>query len=303
MAVADGEIKVVERPYFTYSASSEIFLETTDTAITIARTRLINLLRDSLDYKPTVYIRDNLEDFRKLIGSAFPDWGAAVALPYREMVAVKSPAHFRLGKSLNMLIRHEYGHLALHHRLFHVDPPRWLDEGVAMYISAEWGWSDNFDMSKAVVFNSLVPLKDIEKLNLFPEGRARTAYTESYLAVKYLVDVYEIESFNILLDSLRARRSADEAIYAAIGATCDEFEKEFFEHLKTRYNFMTLFGDLSLLWLFLALVVLVGAYLKFRKKQKYYDKWDREEELHSTDFDYGDPDNPEKIDDEDKPWL
>jgi len=292
-----------EQPHFYYNASSELYIEPIDSAIASARSDLMKILRDSLSYKPTIYIRDNLDDFRKLIGSAFPDWGAAAALPYRKMIALKSPAHFRLGKSLRMLVKHEYGHLALHDRLYLTEPPRWLDEGVAMYISAEWGWSENFTMSKAVVFNSLVPLRDIEMLNRFSEGKAQIAYAEAYLAVKYIIDVYEPVSFNILLDSLKARRSVDEAMLDAIGGNYDEFEKEFFDYLQKRYNIMTLFGDLTFLWLFLALVVLIGFFLKFRKKKQYYEKWEEEEKYQSTDFDYGDPDNPEQIDDEDKPWL
>jgi hypothetical protein len=34
----------------------------------------------------------------------------------------------------------------------------------------------------------------------------------------------------------------------------------------------------------------------------YYKKWEEDEKYQSTDFDYGDPDNPEQIDDEDEPW-
>jgi len=36
-------------------------------------------------------------------------------------------------------------------------------------------------------------------------------------------------------------------------------------------------------------------------EKEYYKKWEEEEKLHSTDFDYGDPDNPEQTDDE-EPW-
>jgi len=50
-------------------------------------------------------------------------------------------------------------------------------------------------------------------------------------------------------------------------------------------------------------VVIVGFFLRYRKKKKKYEEWDEDEKYHSTDFDYGDPDNPEQVDDEDKPWA
>lgn len=300
---ATGNWNIVERPYFFYISNTPQFADAIETALTTARNQLIGILDDSLSYKPKIHIEDNLEDFATLIGTAFPDWGAAAALPYRELIAIKSPAHFRLGKSLRELVQHEYAHLALHHRLHHVLPPRWLDEGVAMFVSAEWGWQDNFAISRAVVFNNAVPLREIEKLNRFPQGKAQVAYSESFLAVKYLLDVYGKESFNMLLDCLEARRSVDDALLEATGASYEEFEKEFFDHLNSRYNLMSLFGDLYFLWIFLAVIVFIGFLQRILRRRKRYKKWEEEELLQSTDFDYGDPENPEQTEDEDKPWL
>ena len=289
--------------HYDYHASSLQFAPIVDSAITIARDRLIKILGDSIHYRPQVYIEDNLQEFKRRIGTAVPDWGAAVAMPYKQMMVIKSPAHFRLGKSLFELVKHEYAHLALEDRLQHAKAPRWLDEGLAMYVAYEWGWSSNFALSQAVVLGSLVPLQDIEKLNRFPEGRAQTAYAQSYVAVKYLVDEYGFETFNILLDNLMNRQSMDDALMAAVGSNYKGFETEYLKYLKTRYNLLTIFIDMSYLWLFLALVVVIGFILRYRKRRKFYKEWDEYDKYHSTDFDYGDPDNPEQVDDEDKPWA
>jgi hypothetical protein len=301
-ACAGNRPDLIERPRFFYVSRNDQFIEPIESALEGARTFLIGILGDSLSYKPRIYIEYDLDSFNKLIGSSFPDWGAAAALPYRQMIAIKSPAHFNLGRSLGELVRHEYAHLALEDFLKHNLPPRWLDEGVAMYTSAEWQWENNFAISKAVVFNNLIPLKEIGQLNRFSQARANTAYSESYLAVQYLIQEYGRETFILFLNNLANRGTIDEAFMESIGSDYDGFEREFFEYLKTRYNVMTLLGDLSFLWLILAGVVLAGFLLHFRKKRKYYKKWDEEERYQSTDFDYGDPDNPEEIDDEDTPW-
>jgi len=288
---------------FNYYSATRQFFDIADSAVSFARVRLAGILRDSIDYRPDIYIEDNLNDFKERIGASVPDWGAAVAMPYKRMIVVKSPAHFRLGKSLYELLLHEYAHLALENRLNHVRPPRWLDEGLAMYTSYEWGWAGNITLSQAVVLGNLVPLRDIENLNRFSGGKAQLAYAQSYMAVRFLLDAYGVESFNILLDSLKSRRSVDEALMAATGSDYSGFEREYVDFLKSRFNLLTIIANMSYLWLFLAVVVVVGFILAFRKKKKYYKKWEEEEKYQSTDFDYGDPDSPEKADDEDKPWL
>ena len=294
---------VIQRENFVYHFQNPLFVQIADSALSNARNRLINILGDSLDYRPAVYIPESPEDFKAVVGAAFPDWGAAAAQPYRRLIAIKSPAHFRVGRSLRELLQHEYAHLALENRLRHVPPPRWVDEGLAMFVSAEWGWPENISMTRAVIFGSLVPLDEIEQMNRFSEGKAATAYAESYLAVKYLLDSYGRETFNIFLDSLKERKTVDQALMTATGSGYRDFEKEFDKYLKERYNLMTFFADTIYLWIFLAMVVLVGFILYFLRRKRYFRKWEDEERFESRDFDYGDSGHPEKEDDEDKPWA
>jgi len=296
------ESPLSERPYFDFYAESAHFLPVVDSAISSARAELEVVLGDTLGYKPSVYIESSLERFRERIGSMVPDWGAAVAIPFRGQIIIKSPANFRLGKSLYELTKHEYAHLALAERFGMVRPPRWLDEGLAMYTAFEWSWSNSFALSRAVTFGGLLSLEEIEGINRLDQNRAETAYAQSYLAVKYLLDTYGVEALNILIDSLSRKAPIESAMMAATGSDRDGFEQEYLNFLKGRYNLLTLFIDMSYLWLFLAIVVVIGFVLRYRRKKKAYEQWDEEEKLQSTDFDYGDPDNPEEIEDEDKPW-
>lgn len=298
-AIADS---VIRRPYFEYHFNNPIFVQAADSALIDARNRLIYLLNDSLDYRPAIYIPDNPADFKKTVGAAFPDWGAAAALPYRQLIAIRSPANYPLGRSLRELIQHEYTHLAIDDRLYHNEPPRWLNEGMAMFISSEWGWDENLTLTRAVIFGNVIPLDEIERLNTFSEGKAGIAYSQSYLAVKYLLDSYGRESFNLLLDELKKDKPMDSALMTAIGSNYDDFENEFNEYLKKKYTFMTFFIDTIYLWLALAILVIIGFLLGFRKKRKFYKKWEEEDRYQSRDFDYGNPENPEEEDDEDKPW-
>lgn len=60
--------------------------------------------------------------------------------------------------------------------------------------------------------------------------------------------------------------------------------------------------DTMLFWLAMAAIVLIAGVLRVRKRRQYYKRWEDDEKLHSTDFDYGDPDRPEHIDDDEDSW-
>lgn len=293
--------QVYERQYATLHLDNPTQLGKVDSALTAARRQLQQLLQDSLDYVPEIYVVDKLPSFDSLLGGKFPDWGAAAALPERGRIVIKSPDMFNISKSLDELVRHEYSHLALAHKMGIRSAPRWFDEGLAMLVSTEWQWDDNLAMGKAVLFGETVPLHEIDQVNRFTEGRAHVAYAESYLAVKYFYEAYQVRSVMIFLDSLASGGSIDTALMKGTGSTYRDFEKEFDLWLTEHYTVTTIFMDTIYFWMLLAIVLVIGAIFNFRKRRRYYKKWEEEEKYQSTDFDYGDPDNPEQVDD-DEPW-
>jgi len=300
--VEKDNITPIERLYFTYYFDNPAFIEQADSVLNEVRLDLADLLGDTLAYKPSVYLLEDVHQFRKIVRGVFPDWGAAAAFPAGKLIAVKSPDRFRINKSLAELLRHEYAHLALASRTGIRNVPRWFDEGMAMMVSTEWDWTNNMAMSKAALFDEFIPLEEIENLNRFNEDKASVAYAQSYLAVTYLFEEYGRETITIFLDEITRGSLIDEALIASIGSNYAGFEKEFQFYLKRRYNLVTIFMDTMYFWLALAIIVIIGGFLQYRRRRKYYKKWQEEEKYQSTDFDYGNPDNPEQIDDEDKPW-
>lgn len=293
----------VKTPLAEYFFDDQTYLLLAETSLVQARQRLIDILRDSLNYKPTIYLTSDQTRFNQLIGEKFPDWGAAAAIPVRQQIVLKSPKLFGTGKPLNELIAHEYSHLALAHRTGFREPPRWFDEGLAMYISMEWGWSNNLAMSRAAVFRQFIELREIDRVNRFGADKAQVAYAQSYLAVKYFLQQYGDEGVNRFLDEIARGRSTDSAMMASTGSNYADFEKEYFDFLSKRYNITSLLMDTSYFWIALAFLLTLGAFLKFRHRRKYYKKWQEEDKLQSRDFDYGDSDSPEQLDDdEDEPW-
>lgn len=269
-----------------------------DSVVRITDSRLRELVGayqlDSLD----IYIVATEKRFDSLAGNSVPDWGAAVAIPVRHRIVIKSPLILPGDKSLGELVAHEFSHIVMARVIRHRRVPRWLDEGLAMYVSAEWGWGDNLAVSWAVVLGSDIPLSDIERLNRFEGNRVRVAYSESYLAFKYFIDTYGVSGLDILLSNIRSGHSYDYAFIAATGADYDAFIREFSIFLTGRYNLLTLIFNSNLLWILLAMVIVVGFIINRIKRKKRLDEFDEYDKYHSTDFDYGNVEEP----DEDKPW-
>lgn len=269
-----------------------------DSVIRVTHARLQSLLGAFTDDSLDVYVVADETRFDSLAGGFIPDWGAGVAIPRQGRIVIKSPLILAGEKSLGELVAHEYAHVALARALYFRPVPRWLDEGLAMYVSAEWGWADNVAVGWAVVTGGVVELPEIEKLNRFHGDRAQVAYSESYLAVKYFIDTYGRSGLDILLDGLKGQRGIDDAFVAATGADYRAFEQEFSAVLHGRYNLITMIFSSNLLWILLALVIIIGFILNRITRKKRMQRFDEYEKYHSTDFDYGDPEEP----DEDKPW-
>ncbi|MCK4302065.1 MAG: hypothetical protein KAW91_04795 [candidate division Zixibacteria bacterium] len=291
----------VEREHFVFYFDNPRYIDRAESILNETRERVRAFHLDTLSYKPSVYLVEDTDRFRALVGGRFPDWGAAAALPYHRMIVLKSPDQFNLNKPLEQLLAHEFAHLLVAEKAGNHSVPRWFDEGMAMLVSTEWGWSDNLAMSRAAVFGEFLPLADIDKLNRFGEGKAHVAYAESYLAVHYMLDNYGKESPARFLNVIARGGSVSKALMASTGANSREFETEFRTYLTKRFNIVTLFMDTLLFWLALSVILLIAIYVCYRKRRQYFKKWEEEEKLQSTDFDYGDPDHPEQTDDE-EPW-
>ncbi len=295
------QIEPVETRHFILYLSQPSYQAQVDSVLSRTRLRLGDLLLDTLDYKPEVYIVDDLRYFNYLVGGGFPDWGAAAAIPTRKRMVLKSPAAFNVQKPLEELLAHELAHLALAQRIGTYQAPRWLDEGLAMMVSAEWDWADNVALGRASVFGQFLSLSSIERVNRFGETKAHLAYAESYLATTHLFEEYGRTMVRVMLDSLAQGRTLDVALIAATGANVKEYEAELKIEWHKRFNLTSLFIDMLFFWLALALVVVIAFVMQYKKRKAYYKKWEEDEKLHSTDFDYGDPDHPEQPDDN-EPW-
>jgi hypothetical protein len=96
-------------------------------------------------------------------------------------------------------------------------PPRWLNEGLAVYLSVGYGPSDRAAVDVAGGNADLIPLDGLG--GQFPTSASRfsLAYSESASAVDFLVRTHGEDTMVSLVRSYADGRTDDEAFEAAIG--------------------------------------------------------------------------------------
>jgi hypothetical protein len=104
-------------------------------------------------------------------------------------------------------------------------PPRWLNEGVAVYVSQGFDSADRSLVRQAAANSSLMPLAAIG--GQFPTSQDRffLAYAESVSAVDYFIRTYGQPALVKLLQTYGTGASDDEAFQAATGADMAAFDR------------------------------------------------------------------------------
>lgn len=105
------------------------------------------------------------------------------------------------------------------------DPPRWLNEGIAVYVSQGYESSDKQLVASAAADGSLMPLEAIREQFPTTQDRFYLAYAEAVSAVDYFMRTYGNADVIKLLKVFGTGASDDEAFEAAIGMGVDAFDK------------------------------------------------------------------------------
>jgi hypothetical protein len=130
-------------------------------------------------------------------------------------------------------IPHEFVHLVFNTAAtnpYHF-PPRWLNEGLAVYQSEGYGSSDKGAVADAARSGTLIPLDGLT--GQFPNGNDFfLAYSESVAAVDYMVRTYGSPALVTLIRSYADGRTDDEAFKDALGVDMTAFGTAWFADVK-----------------------------------------------------------------------
>ena len=206
-------------------------------------------------------------DQRKL-GVRLPEWGGGGAIGSDTVIIPVDHAPLA-DMDLRRVTVHELVHISLDRAYGRLRLPRWFHEGLAMTLSGELLFEEQLTLSRAIFTKRLMPLDSVERVNRFDAYGADLAYSESHLAVAYLIDKYGLDGIPELLEATRTTGRFDQALLQVFGFTPEEFDRLVMTYIANRYRFMFLVGDSYLFWLpAAALVVVAFVLVRIRNKKK-----------------------------------
>lgn len=140
--------------------------------------------------------------FAQISASAVDDPWVAVVIPHELMHVVFDTA-----------VRNPYHH-----------PPRWLNEGMAVYLAEGYGSGDRAAVRDAVAAGALMPLSALTGQFPTDPSRFSLAYAESVSAVDHLVRTAGTAGLAALIRSYADGVTDDEAFTSALGMDVAGFE-------------------------------------------------------------------------------
>jgi hypothetical protein len=127
---------------------------------------------------------------------------------------------------VDTLVTHELTHIVFADATdnpYH-QPPRWLNEGLAVYLSDGYGVGDRAQVAGAAANGTLIPLTGIGGLFPTTYERFSLAYAESVSSVDFFIDTYGRDTLVRLITSYRDGVTDDEAFRAATGQDLAAFD-------------------------------------------------------------------------------
>lgn len=258
---------------FRFRASDRSLVDMLLPDLIIARTEIAQKLGGVFETAMTVYLVSSEADFLDLTGGKIPHWGVGVAFPKTKVVILKKLP----GKGMDLLKvgRHEISHILLHNAVSGLIPV-WFNEGVSMWSAQEWKLNESTEVFYAVLSGGLMPLKEIENILSFSTPRAQLAYSQSFLAVIFLIQAGGPDAVGKIVADVASGIPFDLALFRLTGLTANEFEKRFDCFIQDRYSLMAFLVLPEVLWIFLVCLFIVS-YLCVRiRNRSVIEHWDSE---------------------------
>ncbi|MFQ6091326.1 MAG: peptidase MA family metallohydrolase [bacterium] len=225
-----------------------------------------------------VYIATSDREFQSLTRGALPDWGIGCAFPDSGLIILKAVAEVVSRAELEEVAVHELSHVVLGQALQGKRVPRWFDEGLAMYQSREWNIGQSLIMAKAVFTRSVIPLRSIDRVLQFRRDKAQLAYTQSFLAISYIINEHGLNAFQKIVRTLAQTGDMDRTLHNVIGLHYGEFEAHWFKYVRSKYGWISLFTNSFYLWVGISVLFLLAFLAKRYRTKRTMERWETEDE-------------------------
>jgi hypothetical protein len=210
---------------WTYEGGDEFAaraLEIAETALSSAAELLGVRTMAPVDF----LVYTDAREFRQAMGPATRENIGGQAHPaIRTLFALIEPRQIR-SDWVEEVITHELAHLVFHDAVDnpYQYPPRWLNEGVAVYLSRGHTEADRAEVRGAAESGTIIPLEGLGGQFPTRAGRQSLAYAESIDAVDHFVQTYGEPALVELIDAFGQGLGLDGAFEAATGEDFAAFD-------------------------------------------------------------------------------
>jgi hypothetical protein len=237
---------------------------------------LAKTLEWEVDFRPVVFLDKGGAALRKTTGN---DLFVAYAVPEKNFIVLDTLRVYSKPFSLESTLKHELCHLLLHRNIERL--PRWLDEGICQWVSggiaevlAEGGRET---LHKAAITGKLIPVRELET---FPADKVILAYEESKSIIEYIGNEHGRQGILRVLANMKEGYSIEDAFIRGLSVTFPETELKWRTSLERKHTwFSYLSGNVyGILFLVAAVITVAGFIRMTRRKRKYLDEPDPDEE-------------------------
>ncbi len=225
----------------------------------------------------TIYVASTGDEFRVLTYGGVPDWGAGCAFPDRGVIVLRNPVTAPDPLHMEDVVVHEIAHIAAGRVLSGVHVPRWFHEGIAMTLAGEWRLPRSSVLAGAGAAGGLIPLDELAVA--FPAGAADAmlAYSESFYAVRFLMEEAGPATPAEVLFAIAAAGSFEKGVEALSGRTLQVFERDALASFKGRFGWGVFLSRWNVMFVVLALLMLAGGAVRLARSRRLLREWELEE--------------------------
>jgi hypothetical protein len=227
-----------------------------------------------VDFRTTVLLIKKSEAFQRMAGS---EWVVAFAVPDENLIVIDYSKVNTDPFTIEATVKHELCHLLLQHQVDDGKLPKWLNEGLAQWVSqgiAELVFTQRRSvLNETVLRGQYVRIRTLT--NRFPSERKslQLAYEASKSFVEYIVREHGIDGIEKVIQHLKSGYTQESAIVAGLSVSLDELEKGWHDTLRKRVTwFSYVINHLYEILFFLAALIMIYGFIRvFIKKRAYTD--------------------------------
>jgi hypothetical protein len=242
------------------------------------RKSLEESLRWRIDFQPTLIL---IKDRRPFVQMAGSDLFVAYAVPERGLMVIDYSRMVAHPFSIEVTMKHELCHLLLHRHIERQNLPKWLDEGVAQWVSG--GLAEivthrkGYALKRATLTGTYLSWEALG--DRFPREREALilAYEQSESLVVYIVTHFGLDGLNELLHHLHRGSQLEAAVSEAFFTTTDQLEAAWQRDLGRGLTlFSMMINHLYEILFFLGALLAVCGFIRYLVKKKAYDEPDHD---------------------------